>query len=131
MNCEQIAPYLPGIAGDELGDETRRWVEGHIATCDSCRADAARIRSVSAGLVALSEREVEPPPFLEQAILERVGAERHRRYLPMSPVIPAELLRVVSDNRDAIASAAGVALAAGAVYALWRRARSPRPQAAV
>ena len=131
MNCEQIAPYLPGLAGDEIGAETRRWVDAHVATCDSCRADAARLRGVSAGLVALQERGIEPPAFLEQAILERVDAERHRRYLPVTPMIPAELVRVVSDNRDALAQAAGVALAAGALFALWRRVRSNRPQAAV
>ena len=131
MNCEQVAPYLPGLAGDEIGDETRRWVDAHVATCDSCRADAARMRGVSAGLVALREREVPVPAYLEESILERVDAERTRRYLPMSPALSAELVRVVSDNRDAITQAAGVALAAGAMYALWRRARLRRTQPAL
>jgi len=131
MNCEQVAPYLPGIAGDEIGAETRRWVDAHIETCASCRADAARLRGVAAGLVALREREVTPPAFLQQAIIERVESERSRRYLPISPAVSAELVRVVSDNRDAIAQVAGAAVAAGALYALWRAARSRRPQAAV
>jgi anti-sigma factor RsiW len=130
MNCEQVAPYLPGVAGDELGDDSMRWVDAHLATCASCRADAARFRSVSAGLVALRERDPAPPAYLANAIVERVGAETRRRYLPVSPVIPAELVRLAQDNRDAIASAAGVALAAGAVYALWRKARSTRSRLA-
>jgi anti-sigma factor RsiW len=126
MNCEQVAPYLPGVAGNELGDESLRWVDAHLATCPSCRADAARYRSVSSGLVALREHDPAPPAYLADAIVEHVRAESNRRYLPVSPMIPAELVRLVQDNRDAIASAAGVALAAGAAFALWRRMRSPR-----
>jgi len=126
MNCEQVAPYLPGVAGGELGDETLRWVDGHLASCASCRADALRYRSVSAGLLALRENEPAPPAFLVDSIVERVRADSQRRYLPVSPMIPAELARLVQDNREALASAAGVALAAGAAYALWRRARSTR-----
>jgi len=131
MNCEQIAPYLPGVAGGELGEESLRWVDAHLQTCESCRVEAARYRSVSSGLVALRERGVEPPAFLLDAIVERVESEHQRRYLPMAPMIPAELVRVVQDNREAIASAAGVAIAAGALYALWRRARSSRPSVAI
>ena len=130
MNCEQIAPYLPGVAGDELGAETTRWVEAHLATCASCRADAARFRMVSGGLVALRERQPEPPAFLLEAIAERVRSERQRRFLPVPPIIPAELVRLAQDNREALASAAGVALAAGAAYALWRTVRSNRTRIA-
>jgi anti-sigma factor RsiW len=130
MSCDQVAPYLPGVAGGELGDETLRWVDAHLATCSSCRADAARFRSVSAGLVALREHHPVPPAFMVDAIVEGVRNESRRRYLPMSPVIPAELVRVVSDNRDAIATTATVALAAGAAYALWRRARQTRTRLA-
>ena len=131
MNCEQVAPYLPSIAGGELGAESRRWVDAHIETCASCRAEAGRYRSVSAGLVALADREVEPPAFLLDSILEHVEGEGRRRYLPVPPVIPAELVRVVQDNREAITSAAGIALTAAALFALWRRMRANRPEAAI
>lgn len=130
MNCEQVAPYLPGLAGGELGGETVRWVQSHVDGCASCRADAARYRAVTSGLAALREREVLPPAFLVDAIVERVQAEPKRRYFPVPPVVPAELVRVLQDNREAIASVAGVALAAGAAYALWRTARSARLRAA-
>ncbi len=131
MNCEQISPYLPGLAGDELGAETVRWIDAHLATCASCRRDAARYRSVSAGLATIAERGVEPPAFLVDAILERVESDRRRRLIPIPPtVIPAELVRLAQDNRDAIASAAGVAIAAGAAYALWRTVRSSRVRTA-
>jgi hypothetical protein len=127
MNCEEVSPYQPGLAGDELGAETIRWIESHVATCDSCRRDAARYRAVSSGLTALRERTVHPPAFRADAIVEHVTAERDRRYLPIPPaVIPAELVRLAQENREALTSAAGIALAAGAAYALWRTVRSVR-----
>jgi anti-sigma factor RsiW len=127
MNCEQVSPYLPGLAGDELGAETVHWIDSHLATCASCRRDAARYRSVSSGLTAIADREIEPPAFLVDAILERVESDRRRRLVPIPPtLIPAELVRLAQENRDAITSAAGVALAAGAAYALWRTVRSSR-----
>ena len=126
MNCEQVAPYLPGVAGGELGGETMRWVDAHLATCASCRADAARFNSVARGLVALKEHDPVPPAFMVEQIMEAVEAEGRRRYLPVPPVVPAELVRVLSDNRDAIGTAAGVALAGVAAFALLRRAQKRR-----
>lgn len=131
MNCEQVAPYLPGVAGGELGGETLRWVDAHLQTCASCRADAARFNAVATGLVALREtHDPVPPAFMVEQILEGVRSEHQRRYLPIPPVVPAELVRVLSDNRDAIGTAAGVALAGVAAYALMRRARRNRTQLA-
>lgn len=128
MNCEQVAPYLPGLAGGELKAETARWVDSHLAGCASCRTEAGRHRAIASALGELSRREFEPPAFLVEAVMDRVHAERRRRYVPLSPVLPAELVRVVQDNRDAIVSAAGAALVAiGAAYALWRAVRSIRP----
>src|SRR5436309_414693 len=122
MNCEQVTPYLPGLAGDELGAETVRWIDAHLATCASCRRDAARYRSVSSGLDAIAEREIEPPAFMADAIHEPV---EDKAPIP-PPVIPAELVLLAQDNRDALTSAAGIAIAAGAAYALWRAMRSSR-----
>jgi hypothetical protein len=127
MNCEQVAPYLPGIAGGELGPETVRWVEAHLVGCASCRADAGRYRSLASGLGTLAAQEIEPPAFLADAIIEHVHAERRRRFLPVPPVVGPELVRVVQENREAIASAGVVIAAAGATYALWRAVRRSRP----
>jgi hypothetical protein len=121
-----VVPYLPGLAGGELGADTIEWIDAHLAGCASCRRDANRQRSLAAGLASLSAREVEPPAFLVEAIVERTRSERSRRFLPVSPVIPAEIVRVVQDNREALASVAGVALAAAGAYAIWRAARATR-----
>jgi anti-sigma factor RsiW len=126
MNCEQVAPYLPGLAGDELGADTIGWVEAHVAGCESCRAESARYRSLAAGLATLNAREIEPPAYLAEAIAERVRADRRRRFLPVPPVVSPEIVRVVSDNRDAIVSAGAVLVAAGAAFAVWRAARANR-----
>lgn len=126
MNCEQVTPYLPGLAGDELGDETVRWLEAHVAECDSCRAESVRYRSLASGLATLATREVETPAFLAEAIAERVRSERHRRFLPVPPIVSPELARAVADNRDAIVSAGATLVAAGAALALWRAARNRR-----
>ena len=126
MNCEQVAPYLPGVAGGELGAATIRWVEAHVAECESCRADSARDRTLSAALATLEERGIEPPAFLAQAIAERVRRERRHRFFPVPPIVSPEIARVVADNREAIVSAGAALVAAGAAVALWRAARSSR-----
>ncbi|MGH2795132.1 MAG: anti-sigma factor family protein [Actinomycetota bacterium] len=126
MNCEQVAQYLPGLAGDELGAETIRWVQTHVADCPSCRAESARYRSLASGLSSLSAVEIEPPALLAEAIAERVRNERRRRFLPVPPVVSPEIARAVTDNRDAIVSAGATLIAAGAAFALWRAARNRR-----
>jgi anti-sigma factor RsiW len=126
MNCEQVVPYLPGIAGGELGAETTRWVEAHVAGCESCRAESARFRALASGLATLNAREIEPPAFLAQAIAERVRSDRRRRFLPVPPVVSPEIARVLADNRDAIVSAGAALVAAGAAFAIWRAARGQR-----
>ena len=127
MNCDQVAPYLPGVAGGGLGLETERWVEAHLLQCERCTADAARYRSLSVGLSNLSAaREIAPPAFLAEALADRVHAERHRRFLPVPPVVSPELVRVVQDNKEAIAAAGAAVVAAGAAFALWRALRSAR-----
>jgi anti-sigma factor RsiW len=134
MNCQQIQPYLPGFAGGDLRPDTANVVAAHVRDCASCSAEVARHDRVRAGLATLATREVAPPPFLLEAVLEGVHEHRSRRVLPLIPIppsdlarIPAELGRIVSENRDAIASATGTALvAAGAAYALWRAVRGSR-----
>ncbi len=130
MNCEQVSPYLPGLAGAELGVETARWVEAHIGECASCRVEAIRYRALTSGLASLESHEIQPPAYLAEAIAERVHESRRRRFLPVPPVVSPEIARVVADNREAIVSAGAVLVAAGAAFAVWRAARSarrPRP----
>lgn len=127
MRCEQVRPYLPGFAGGDLLSDTRQTVGDHIAVCASCRAEVTRQSNVIASLARLSTSEVEPPAFLVDAVLEKVHEHRQHRLVPVLPIPAGEVARIISDHREAIASAAGTALvAAGAAYALWRAIRRPR-----
>lgn len=127
MKCEQIAPYLPGYAGGDLRLDTHRIVADHLAACSSCRAESARHERVVTGLASLATKEIEPPAYLIDAVLEGTRHHRLRRVMPILPVPSPDALRALADHRDLIASAAGTALvAAGAAYALWRAVRGAR-----
>jgi anti-sigma factor RsiW len=128
MRCDQIRPYLPGFAGGDLRPDTANVVSEHLAGCNVCSSEAASLARVRAGLALVAEREIEPPAGLLEDILERTAEPAHRRVLaPLLPIPIDEVARLVSDHRDTIASAAGVAVvAAGAAYALWRAVRGTR-----
>lgn len=97
-----------------MTDISEREPEGH-----------ARVR---AALAVLHDREIDPPPYLLESILEKT---RPRRLFLIPPVPPQDILRALEEHRDAIVSAAGAAmLAAGAFYALWRVARGVRSRLA-
>ena len=128
MRCHQIRPYLPGFVGGDLRPDTADIVAGHVATCTSCTAEIASLERVHAGLALVAAREVEPPAGLLESILERTAEQPSRRILaPVLPFAVDDIARLVSDHKDTIASAAGVAVvAAGAAYALWRAVRGSR-----
>jgi hypothetical protein len=128
MRCEQIRPYLPGFVGGDLRQDTAAVVAGHISSCTGCSTEVASLERVRAGLALVGAREVEPPAGLLESILETTAHQGQRRVLaPMLPIPIDEVARLVSDHRDTIASAAGVAVvAAGAAYALWRAVRGTR-----
>jgi len=127
MNCEAMHPYLPGYAGGELRPEAIAAVEAHLSACRTCSAELTVLQRARAGLATLADREVAPPAYLVDAVLESVHERRARRLAPIPPLPAAELVKVVVDNREAIASAAGTALlAAGAAYAVWRAVKGSR-----
>lgn len=127
MKCAQIAPYLPGYAGGDLRLDTHRIVADHIAACSSCHAESSHHERVVTGLATLATKEIEPPAYLVDAILEGAGRGRIRRVMPVLPLPSADAVRALADHRELIASAAGTMIvAAGAAYALWRAVRSAR-----
>ena len=128
MRCDQIRPYLPGFIGGDLRPDTADVVAAHVATCASCTTESASLERVRAGLAVVAAREVEPPAGLLEGILERTAEHTQRRVLaPVLPFAVDDVVRLVSDHKDTIASAAGVAVvAAGAAYALWRAVRGSR-----
>jgi predicted anti-sigma-YlaC factor YlaD len=129
MNCKQILPYLPGHAGGDLRADTIAFVDEHLATCKSCRAESERARRVVGGLALLAHRDLEPPAFLLDAILEQTSeaVPERSRMIPMLPVAAGDLSRLVTEHKDTIASVGATAIvAAGAAYALWRAVKGSR-----
>jgi anti-sigma factor RsiW len=128
MRCDQIRPYLPGYVGGDLRPDTAEIVAGHIATCTGCTSEVTALDRVRSGLALVGAREVEPPAGLLASILEGTTEHTQRRVLaPVLPFAVDDIARLVSDHKDTIASAAGVAVvAAGAAYALWRAVRGSR-----
>jgi len=133
MRCAQVAPYL-AAASDELERATARSVREHIDECSACRAEALRYGRIHDSIMAIGAAEPVPPTGLVDAILERTAPAHRRSMIPFVPLPTPELARAISENREAIANTAGVALvAAGAAWALWRgfkAVRRPAPNRA-
>jgi putative zinc finger protein len=129
MNCQRIEPYLPAYVGGDLSAAESMRIEQHLGICESCRAQFASLELVRGGLGSLRERDVEPPVYLLDALLDDVRGYHRRRFIPLPPVPPHELLQTISEHRDVILSAMGAAvLVAGAGYAFWRASRGVRTQ---
>jgi anti-sigma factor RsiW len=58
LACEHILPLLEAYHDGELDPPTRAQAEDHLASCESCAAELARIRAAAAPLRTL--REVQP-----------------------------------------------------------------------
>lgn len=122
VNCRRMSPYL-SAAADEIDRATARALDQHLETCVRCRAEAAHFERIRGTIAVIGRTEGEPPADLVPAILARAAKER-RHTIPMLPIPTVELARVIQENRDVIAGAAGVAIvAAGAAWALWRAVR--------
>lgn len=124
MRCGSVIEALPAFVGGDLLPATAAAVETHVGSCDRCRGERDRQERVRAALRLLVDRDLEPPPLLADAITERVAVPRVHRLLPVPPIPPNEVARVIVEHRESIASAAGAGLvAAGVAWLLWRAAR--------
>lgn len=102
MRCEQVLPYLAGYAGGDLRPDTTRVVAEHVGGCAACRGEVARLERVRGALVVLAAREVAPPPYLLDALLEQAQERTARRILPIVPVPPADVVRVLQDRKSVV-----------------------------
>ena len=133
MNCERVRPYLTAHAAGELPAHTETWVGAHVTGCRECDGLARRYATIGAGLRALPDAAFEPPPGFATSVSRQIRLQERRRLVPLPPILPPEAVRVLSENRDAILGAAGVAIAgAGAAWLAWRalKTRFARPQGA-
>ncbi len=64
MSCEQLKTWWPEYWDDALGQEERRMLEAHFASCEECRREARELRETWMALGSLPEEE--PSPMLRQ-----------------------------------------------------------------
>jgi predicted anti-sigma-YlaC factor YlaD len=57
--CERIQPMLSGYLDDELDDNERSQLEGHLATCTECKSE---LESMTELLVVSGTMEIDMPP---------------------------------------------------------------------
>jgi anti-sigma-K factor RskA len=108
MAHDALHDLTPGYALDALDENERAEYEAHLATCEQCRDELARMQD-TVGTLAYAVRSPEPPPELRNRIVAQARAERGN-------VVPFRPRHRLTYALGAVAAAAAVvALAIG----LW------------
>jgi anti-sigma-K factor RskA len=108
---DDVAPYLLGA----LDREDAERFERHLAGCELCQADVARLRPVIEALPATTE-EVEPPRALRRRVMadvKRDAAERRRAARPARERRPAWLRPVPALAAACVLLVAGIGVGIG------------------
>lgn len=116
LNCEAIGEELVAYLDDELDEETRRPVAGHVATCLVCRREVERLTAVRRWVTELPA--VEPSASFADGLWEKIAAEA-------TPAAPAPNVRVLRPWRWAAPALAAAAVVALAFASLLRTTESP------
>lgn len=101
----ELHDLTPAYALDALDPAEARAYERHLATCERCRDELAKLQD-AAGALAFATDAPPPPPHLRERILEQARGER-------SNVVPLRRNRPFRVAASAAAVAATVAVAAG------------------
>lgn len=108
MAHDALHDLTPGYALDALDENERAEYEAHLATCEQCRDELARMQD-TVGSLAYGVQSPAPPPELRDRIVAQARAER-------GSVVPFRPRRRLTYALGAFAAAAAaVALAVG----LW------------
>jgi anti-sigma-K factor RskA len=108
MAHDALHDLTPGYALDALDENERAEYEAHLATCEQCRDELARMQD-TVGALAYAVHSPAPPPELRARIVGQARAERGN-------VVPFRPRRRLTYALGAVAAAAAVvALAVG----LW------------
>jgi anti-sigma-K factor RskA len=100
---DDMHDLVGAYAVDALDDQERDAYETHLADCDQCRAELARLRE-SATVLATSA-SVAPPPELKERVMAEIRSEpapvvvamesRRRRWTGWAPLAVAALVALV------------------------------------
>jgi hypothetical protein len=94
-NCKDIENLLPLYPEDVSSDDERRTVENHLASCDACRGELARLQKTHRLVTDLSD--VEEPVWFQQKIMARVRREAQKKtiarkwFYPLRVKIPLQI----------------------------------------
>ena len=119
LDCEAIGEELVAFLDDELDDDTRRPIAGHVATCLVCRREVERLTVVRRWMSELPA--VEPSPTFAAGLWDKIAAET----TPSSPAPNVRVLRPWRWAAPALAAAAIVALAFSSLLRTTDRPTSP------
>jgi anti-sigma-K factor RskA len=110
---DALHDLTPGYALDALDESERAEYEAHLATCEQCRDELARMQD-TVGALAYAVRSPAPPPELRDRIVGQARAERGN-------VVPLRPRRRLTYALGAVAAAAAVV---ALVVGLWASALS-------
>jgi anti-sigma-K factor RskA len=107
MGSEHLHELSAAYALDALGPQEREEFEGHLSTCEACRADVAAFTETAAAL-AYAAPPANPPARLRADILRRAAEDR-----PAALVLPFRRRRVELALSTGLAAAAAAAIVLG------------------
>jgi len=113
MECREAAEHLPAYLDVAAGPAAGA-VDAHLATCAACRADLERYRALSGALSGLAAQTVDPPAWLQPAILSSLRAHSAHRLavLDRAPLALTDRRLAAAGGALVLAGVAGVAMLA-------------------
>jgi hypothetical protein len=104
-DCSHVRGLLPEYAVGTLSHEDRKLVGEHLAWCAGCRHEASELAD-GASAMAMTTASPEPPPELEDRVVEAVTAaadRRRSRSARVGVLLAAALALVVGGLAGAVA----------------------------
>lgn len=103
MKCERAQELLIDLVYDELSDEERSAIDSHLAECDSCRNESARLRMTVSLLGDAAARDDGPavelsPVELAQKLTQHTERSRWRWRFAAGVAASAALLLLIAGS---------------------------------
>ena len=101
MDCTQVRDRLTEHALATLPGDERAFVDRHLEWCAGCRKEAAELEAAAAS-VGLSLAQSDPPPSLEDRVVDRVQLDpRLTEFRSDLIALPGPVLEFLGRNPNA------------------------------